>query len=115
MKTWEMIKKLSENPKLTFRNQRFGGVVGYMENGALSWIKNAQRIGEEFTIHCLDQKTAHGNWDDDWELEREPVDFMTAVNSGKRIRPIDHTVDGFLHMDEWAFDLEMINGKWFIE
>jgi len=46
---------------------------------------------------------------------REPVDFMTAVNSGKRIKPVGHTIDGFLRYNAWDFNLAMINGKWLIE
>lgn len=51
----------------------------------------------------------------EWELVRQPVDFMTAANSEKRIRPINNAVYGFMYLDEWTFDLEGVNGKWLVE
>jgi len=53
---------------------------------------------------------------DNWELVREPVDFMTAVNSGKRIKSCEN---GCFHSISWylkvGMNLTEINGKWLIE
>ena len=55
--------------------------------------------------------------DEDWELVREPVDFMTAINSGKSIRPEGH--DDWNSPNSWlaqrSMKLEWVNGKWLIE
>ena len=52
----------------------------------------------------------------DWELVRKPVDFMTAVNSGK---PIKGAGSSNFHPYGWYFkvglSIEQINGKWEIE
>jgi len=54
---------------------------------------------------------------EEWELVREPVDFLTAINSGKNIRA--HTEGGFAHPEWWLLGgrltLELINNKWYIE
>lgn len=55
------------------------------------------------------------NYEGDWELVREPVDFITAVRSRKRIKT-EGVID--FHPAEWYQDcigLDDINGKWFIE
>jgi len=52
---------------------------------------------------------------EDWELIREYVDFMTAINSGKRIKGERfanfHEIDYYVH----CLELGDINGKWEIE
>ena len=53
---------------------------------------------------------------DEWELVRQEVDFMTAVNSGKCIKSFKNAR---FHDIGWFFTcgltLEEINGKWLIE
>jgi len=125
MKTWEIIKELMENPKLTFKNLRFGGIVGYKEDGALAW-RGTEKNGEAFTIHCLPGGCIRGNWNDDWELVNQPVDFMTAVNSGKLFKPeswIYSVDDKFRNLYDnlemfsgrQVVQVEILNGKWFVE
>ena len=120
MKTWEMIKALTENQELTFKNIRFGGIVGYIESGVLSWLRNTNKDGEAFTIHFVRGDSLNGNWNDDWELMCEPVDFMTAINSGERIRsefwkPGEH-IGTDIPRDEWfRISADEINGKWYIK
>ena len=118
MKNWEMVKELMENPKLTFKNLRFGGIVGYREDGALAWIGGTEKNGEAFTIHWLPRGCVCGNWNDEWELVRESVDFMTAVNSDKRISSEDGVIilcyPGALVRNGWL-TISQINGKWIIE
>lgn len=89
-KTWEVIKMLSENPKLRFRDCSYETVV-IVGTGKGS-------LGTSFLEVCessFGDKTLDGNVDleSEWTLiQQEPVDFMTAVKSGKRIR-IEHELE----------------------
>jgi len=114
MKTWEMIKELTDNRDTKFKctngciiDPRRDFVIGCDKEGYIRFFEHGEFRDAFFDIH--------NKFDWDWELVRQPVDFLTAVNSGKRIRPVDHTIDGFLRFNEWSLNLEMINGKWFIE
>jgi len=53
---------------------------------------------------------------DEWELKREKVDFLTAINSGKNIKSCTnasfHSVDWYLKI---GCALVEINGLWEIE
>jgi len=53
---------------------------------------------------------------DEWELKREKVDFLTAINSGKNIKSCTnasfHSVDRYLKI---GCALVEINGLWEIE
>lgn len=97
-KTWEVIKMLSENPKLRFRDCSYETVV-IVGTGKGS-------LGTSFLEVCessFGDKTLDGNVDleSEWTLiQQEPVDFMTAVKSGKRIR-IEHEL---LRKDYFDFD-----------
>ena len=76
-------------------------------------------IGEDGTLYTDGGNYPGGlNVNDDWELAREPVDFMTAINSGKRIKPNSISSD-FMSVSYWlnttALPLEIINRKWLIE
>ena len=54
--------------------------------------------------------------DDEWELVREPVDFMTAINSGKLVKLFDVKESfEYRHWKYWDLALDRINGKWLIE
>lgn len=117
MKTWEMIKKLTENPHKEF--VRCDGLVvrinKYME---LTW----------------ESGYSHLRIADEWQEVKKPVDFMTAVKSGKRVKVehplvndtdnyalIDYTnISGFLYSlgnNFYSEDVRDIiqNGKFYIE
>lgn len=72
-KTWEMIKELTENPHKEFEKVSNGVSSGLYarvnEHGKLFW-------GEDYSFL---------NLSDTWEEVKEPVDFITAVDSGKAI------------------------------
>ncbi len=78
MKTWEMIKELTENPEKKFisKGQIGEGYVS-VKNNAVVWLGKGQ-VGQSLTINHLQSG--------EWEEVKEPVDFMTAVKSGKRIK-----------------------------
>lgn len=72
MKTWEMIKKLTENPEKIFRNQNGEG-ISVLSSDELYFDDGYKNI-----YLC-----------DEWEEVKEPVDFMAAVKSGKRFKLIN--------------------------
>lgn len=114
MKLSEAIAKLEENPKLKFTDG--ATVIWANEIGFLAgrFGKNKPSLDDNVDINAQ------------WQQVQEPVDFMTAVNSGKRIRPANDdykygTVKGFFRFlgnesgnmgSRW---LEYINGPWYIE
>ena len=117
MKTWQMIKELQENPKARFKNNRCEDNVSVHRDGFLTWDKKGTHY--EMTFAGFSD-CCSGNSDDDWEKVPEPVDFMTAVNSGRRIR--NEIWEGYyffheaLHiLQNYGAALDLINGKWYVE
>jgi len=108
MKLYSMIEELSYDPKIQFSSDRDEKIVFAKVNPfCIGYINSARRF-------CLLEMCEHDLMAD-WEKVREKVDFMTAANSGKRIKPINHDIDGFLYFNDWNLSLDMINGKWEIE
>ena len=56
--------------------------------------------------------------EEEWELVRQEVNFMTAMNSGKNSKP-NSTAYNFMSVSHWlntcVLSLEIINSKWLIE
>jgi len=110
MRTWETIKELTENPNKVFER------VSDKKRFTTSTKVN----GGQVVAHYVSD--LHTSFDcitltDEWELVGESVDFMTAINSGKRIKPctIAAKNHGFHCWDYWELSLDIINGKWLIE
>lgn len=123
MKTWEMVKALQENPRLKFKNKRAEGTIFVNESGYLVWDKDDQ---QELTLTFPGfSKNCSGNINDGWEVVQEPVDFMPAVNSGKRMRPVGE--QKYMSIQEVIIRfyttqphgqggiIELMNGLWEIE
>ena len=134
MKTWEMIKLLTENHNLNFKNVRCGGIVGYNEKGSLSWNRDIGENEKMFTIHCVKGNAeANGNWNDDWELIAQEVTWQEAIqawlnNKSIRIEVADKEGNGkSLYYQKWTnrlgcmgvtegFNKDLfVRGKWYIE
>ena len=106
MKTGELYTYALTNPNSKFKSLTEGhnyNKIFKILNGILvEDIKNGCSL-------CIP------NVNEDWELIREFVDFMTAINSGKMIRGERfaqfHEVDYYVH----CLELGDINGKWEIE
>lgn len=75
-KTWEVIKMITENETLKFQNS-LKEELKYSGHGIRMF-----ESGEEIEIYAI-------RGDEEWTLIQEPVDFMTAVKSGKRIK-VEH-------------------------
>ena len=117
MKTWEVFKLILENPSkpcmpnhLNFKRLSNGRIyqVG-LSNGKQWLFREDENEDREVVIVYVEE---------DWELVREPVDFMTAVNSDKRISSEDGVIilcyPGALVRNGWL-TIGQINGKWLIE
>lgn len=121
MKTWQMIKTLRENPKAQFKNNRCEDIVSVHKDGFLTWNKKGTPY--EITFAGFDSN-CFGNSKDEWEEVPEPVDFMAAANSGKRIRHESWAVREFDTVKDALMVIAsncpsvakgMLNGKWYIE
>ncbi|MDA8221494.1 hypothetical protein [Desulfosporosinus sp.] len=124
MKTWEIIKALTENPKLRFKNGLDSFIQISDEDGSIIWTdKEGRNVGsfpDRFILYsngpCCD------NLHIDWEPVPEPVDFMTAINSEAEIRyegwgeyaSADMVLDILANRIQCTA-LMMINGKWYIK
>jgi hypothetical protein len=117
-----MIKALEENPKLRFKAQD-DTIAEVSVNGCLV-VKDNE--GDEGEIRIEGGCATFPP--DEWELVREPVDFMTAVNSGKKFKPetwFTHIGDEDGYRDLYdnlamfkgrqCLNLKTLNGKWYIE
>ena len=117
MKTWEVIKALTENPNLKFEyDTGFEAGVVTMVRGYVKVIECSKLPIETPTVLDLNI----GFMTADWQLVQEPVDFMTAANSGKRISSEGWDSYYFLHevlhiLQNRDNALYLINGKWLIE
>jgi len=128
-KTWEVIKMLSENPKLKFRLviQKVGIDLKdtFLQSAGNGYLTIIEREVE---------KTAEGNigLDDEWTLIQEPVPFMEAIkalnegkgvyckiDSGKLYYKSGTSLNGYYAvLDEFGGPIstkEILKGKWYIE
>ena len=88
-KTWEVIKMITENPKLKFRTRTNCSDVFKDENGYIVFENT----------DCVDGFDGNFKGDEEWILVQEPVDFMTAVKSGKKIK-VEHQLTKCLSISE---------------
>lgn len=107
MKTWEVYKIALENPEARFKRvDDETGFEYFFELGKPKFMSQDSVVDSSWDL-------IRTNYE--WELIREPVDFMTAVNSGKNIRPCTTSGNSFHHWSFWALSINGINGKWYIE
>ncbi len=89
MKTLAMLGTLGENPQQKFKlvtgyaRKDDVNVIGINENGNIDWYseKAKQFVNTYFRIY--------GTLDWEWQQIQEPVDFVTALTSGRNIRPAE--------------------------
>ena len=126
-KTWEMIKMLTENPKLRYKSQN--GYIASIEqkSGLFVWQHPQGTSGISHNLRLL--SSANGDCEaDNWQLVREPVPWQEALQawaSGKTIKCVINKCDAHPHIFD-NFHLkssmpcpctrDMIkDGKWYIE
>lgn len=132
MKTWEMIKELTENPKKEFISKGSGPFADLKAY----WFRDEHDV-ENMKIINLNCKNEVYKYplNRKWEEVKKPVDFMTAITSGKyisvkcaietyegkgKLREIYYrqpsemlrTLAGY--GDKIAIDI-ILNGEWYIE
>ena len=112
MKTWEMIKELTENPSKEFTRKSDGLHIKTNKYGELIWDSGYQFL-----------RLYH-----DWKEVKQPVDFMTALNSRQFVL-VEHElatytdyerldlimVDLADNLNSYEFAEVIENGKWYIE
>ena len=120
MKINEAFEGLLKNKDSVYqsKNGNYRSELSLCESGYF-YLKVYNNLGEE-----IDSSLGGGGFNgniratDEWELVREPVDFMTAVNSDKRISSEDGVIilcyPGALVRNGWL-TISQINGKWLIE
>ena len=119
MKINEAFEGLLKNKDSVYqsKNGNYRSELSLCESGYF-YLKVYNNLGEE-----IDSSLGGGGFNgniratDEWELLPEPVDFMTAINSLKRIKP---NIKGhqFASPNIWLgnnLTVGMINGKWLIE
>ena len=129
MKTWEMLKSLGENPKASFISKNEPRNPVSLVDNILCW-KSGNRF-EFNTKTDRERGTENAGTIEvyEWELVREPVDFMTAVKAyemGKTIKCDTEAISTRIYkpglnnilVDQFRAPIttdEIINGKWLIE
>jgi len=116
MKTGEMITSLTDNRDAKFKcangcivNPNRDFIIGCDKDGYIKFFEHGEFRDAYFDIHK--------KLDWEWELIRNQVEFMTAVNSGKRIRPVGQLdfIDVETVLGSFYLTIPLVNGKWEIE
>ena len=107
MKTWEMIKELTENPskRFTYDTAAKGSYVT-IKNRTASWHGPGQD-GQILSVNIANEG---------WEEFKSPVSFMEAVKAQKPIRVEHDITDGDEELDvylELDYFLECLAGNWY--
>ena len=121
MKLNQAIEKLIENPTDVYefstelRRYELSTSEGFFE------FKSYDGKGNEIPSSCAGGViSANIRLKSEWQLKRQATDFMAAINSSKKIRPIiKDVVSDFREADYWLsvtkISLDMVNGKWEVE
>jgi len=123
MITLEMIAELVKHPNRKYKSKKFGAV-------AISAIGSIMlRFNNSLTWHIISMSNATLS-QDDWEICNpvpKEVDFLTAITSMKRIKPLcrsHYYTDVYVYPSEWLSRLSayhhdnrmlLINDKWLIQ
>lgn len=119
-KTWEVIKMLSENPKLQFKEN--DGIYNTYLSTRANTLNNAY-----LQVDFLTQKEVNGNiqLNSEWVLVQQPVSFMEAIkalNDGNSIYNIRESITHYYKHNYALSDekrkpintSEILEGTWYI-
>ena len=119
MRTWQMIKELTENPtkRFTYDTATEGSYVT-VKDVAVVW-QGKEQEGQMLGVNIANEG---------WEEVKQPVNFMEAVESGKRIKVehADESINPYHDLDCFLDELLdfftegelrdiLINGTFYIE
>ena len=119
--TWEVIKSLTEKTQQKFKLVNGSKKLDYLGSIVSNYVgflivKNTN--GVDIDLRDMSGIFLNGQW----ELVQEPVTFMEAINSKKKIKP--EGWDNYRNLIELSKTFscrditivrELINKKWFIE
>ncbi len=118
MKTWEMIREIIENPKKKYRHVNDTNKYVEFKNNRLVWNGHGQ-LGQAMIVTATDEN--------EWEEVEEPVDFITAIKSGKHVG-VEYSGAKYEEMSlpDLLYELQqdysdktirqmILNGKWYIK
>lgn len=114
---WEVEENLSKNPKLKFKTKlKNGNALARCYDGYINFIDELNECNIDYYANELNDLNR------EWFLVQKPVDFMTAINSGKDIRSeywdtyksIRGTINCLDKYDNATSELQVINGKWYV-
>jgi hypothetical protein len=128
MKAYDLMKAVTKNPE-KYEGKRYKITKG----GALRF--NGQNCSEvevkDGKIYTRNMYPAYFNIMCELEEIQKPVDFMTAANSGRCMKPLhphEYGANGYNSLAQWLFRfsriggfynrsnaLEYMNGQWVIE
>jgi hypothetical protein len=115
-KTWEVIKLLTENPKLQFENDSYNSILktDLKYSAYLDLVNKGTFENKKLEIYL--------GLDHEWTLIKQPVSFMEAVKAfkeGKTIKSVCNTSWDSYSPDQTDFmeitPEEILEGKWYIE
>ena len=116
MKISQVMTHLEENPKLKFTDLKQEVEIYVDESGFLMAKYRGQFPGFDGNIE----------FHNDWQIVREPVDFMTALNNGRNIKPAEGDFE-YTSSQAWLRILgngcylagkpwvDYVNSKWYVE
>ena len=124
MKTWEMIKELSENPKKEFKKKggNLSKCIVKIEDGYFL-VNFYNTIGNLISSDFGGGKFNNNiEVDDEWEEVLKQVDFMTAFNAWQKENKVIYCeIDGEKHAypsynkTYKIKPVEILKGDWFIK
>ncbi len=124
MKTWEMLKALSENPDAKFQTDVKG--TEFTAYVSANFKGDYDVVVVSFHGRVEPLVINYGSAGLDWQPAQKPVDFITAINSGKNIMPFEDNGWVFSDASSWLRllsgngemgenKIKYINGKWYVE
>ena len=124
-KTWEVIKMLTENPKLKFEARNDIGTILKNENRGVRFYENGENV-QRYGVMIYEE----------WTLVQESVSFMEAIKAYHEGKPVRCELEGEINFKDrfkrsvgensGGYDVEnifgvaigtreILEGKWFIE
>ena len=121
MKTWEMIKELTENPHKKFKSNKEPDRHVFIQDGVLKW-----QSGKEFTLNVNQNKFSGTLNQYEWEEVKQPVTWQEAIQAwvdGKEVicmlnrAALEYAPSNFWMENQYQTGIsyrEIKEGEWYI-